>query len=141
MAEYLGNLNEEIASGFITGTCELIPKSCPFVPDHMHAVLGFREQRSKCYFFPCGSSAEFYIQPFNTCISDTDALLCCTDGLALSGDLPVLPNDVSGLLDTIEWLKIEPYYDRYPGFVRLRGFGKMNFNWKCKKYEFNPIDH
>ena len=59
-----------------------------------------------------------------------------TDELAFVEDFPVLPNDVSGLADTIECYKIEPYL-RYPGFVRLRVLGKMNYNWKYKKYEFS----
>src|SRR6218665_231647 len=139
--EYLGNMNEEMASRFITGTYELIPKSFPCVSDSMHGLYGSDEQTLPNYYsILCGSSAEFYIQPFYTCINDIDVLSCRLDGLSISGDLSLLPSDLSDLSDTIELHKIEPY-DKYPGFVRLRCIGKLKFNWKCKKYEFNPIDH
>ena len=65
-----------------------------------------------------------------------DTLLWKVNALAFIEDFPVLPNDVSRLDDTIKCLKIEPYRD-YPGFVRLRVFGKLNYNWKCKKYAFS----
>ena len=47
---------------------------------------------------------------------------------------------MSGLSDRIMFFKIEPYH-KYPGFVRLRNLGEMNYNWKCKKYEFNYTAH
>lgn len=48
----------------------------------------------------------------------------------------MLPSDVSGLDETISCFKIEPY-ESYPGFIRLRICGDMNYNWQLKKYEFN----
>ena len=71
-------------------------------------------------------------------------LIAKADELAFSGDFPVLPNDMSGLDlsgldDSIKCWKIETY-DRYPGFVRLRVCGKMNYNWKYKKYELNHTE-
>ena len=41
---------------------------------------------------------------------------------------------MSGLGGTIKCYRIEEY-DRYPGFVRLRHWGQMEYNWKHKRYE------
>src|SRR6218665_2670980 len=70
------------------------------------------------------------------CIGDVDFLIAQTDELVFDGDFPVFPSDKSGLAHTIKCQKIEPY-DRYPGFIRLRIWGELNFNWKYKKYQFN----
>lgn len=43
---------------------------------------------------------------------------------------------MSDLRDTFECYKIDSYYN-YPGFVQIRALGKMNYNSKCKKYEFS----
>jgi len=48
----------------------------------------------------------------------------------------LLPSDLSGLAETIKCFMIEPY-DRYPGFVRLRVWGEMKYNWVSKEYSFN----
>ena len=85
--------------------------------------------------FVCGSSIEFYIQPIKSCIDDIDTLISKPNALAISEDIPVLPDDVSGFVDTINCSQITPYPD-YPGFVKLRILGKMRYNWNCKKFEF-----
>ena len=136
MTEYAGKSNEEMASWFIASTCQLLPKSVSVVSDHMHDLIMTSRPVPRCIRILCGSAAEFYIRPLNTCISDIDFLISRADELAFSGDFPVLPSDMSGLADTIECYKIESYH-RYPGFVRLRVLGEMNYNWKYKKYEFN----
>src|SRR5688572_29190703 len=126
---------EEKASMFIVSTCQLLSKSLSAVSDCMHDLVGSPSPAPKEYSILCGSTEEFYILPLNTCIDDYEALLCNTNQLATTGDFPVLPNDLSGLSDRIMFFKIEPYH-RYPGFVRLQKLGEMNYNWKCKKYEF-----
>ena len=140
MTEYAGKSNEEeLASAFIVNTCQVLPKSFPVPYDHMHNVLGSSSPAPtpySGYSISCGSAVEFYIRPLNTCIDDIDYLIARANELVFSGDFPVLPSDMSGLADTIQCYKIEPY-DLYPGFVRLRLLGKMNYNWKYKKYEFN----
>src|SRR6218665_2070804 len=136
MTENAGELNEELASAFIFTMCQLIPKPPPVYYDHTHNLLGSKHPVPTYYIVLCGSHAEFYIRPLITCMDDLDFLVAKADELAFSGEFPVLPRDFSGLVDTIECYKIEPY-DRYPGFVRLRHWGEMNYKFKFSKYAFN----
>src|SRR6218665_677229 len=137
MTESVEKSNEEMASAFIVGTCQLLPRSAHVSSDHrpMHNLMASNSHPSTEYSALCGSFAEFYIRPLIRCIDDIDVLVAQAGELVYSGAFPVLPSDFSGLADTIKFLKIEPY-DRYPGFVRLRICGEMNYNWKFKKYEF-----
>src|SRR6218665_3313817 len=132
---YLAKKQDEMASYFISETCQLIPKSCSPSSDNMHDLV-IPDQSPKLYAIVCGSGAEFYIRPLNTCIGDIDILMCRADRLAFSGDFPVLPSDISGLADAIHCYEIEPCHG-IPGFVRLRDFGEMKYNWKYKKYKLN----
>src|SRR6218665_674197 len=133
---YLVKSNEEMASDFITGTCDVIPKSYSPSSDHMHDLVISDDELPKEYTIVCGSRAEFYIRPLNTCIEDIDALLCRADQLAFDGDFPVLPTDISGLADTIHCFEIKSCRG-IPGFVRLRVLGEMKYNWKHKEYKLN----
>src|SRR6218665_814971 len=130
--------NEESTSKFIDNTFQLIPKSSLVYSDHMRNLLDSNDPLPTGYRILCGSQAEFYIRPLITCIDDVDYLGARTDELVFSGDFPVLPSDLSGLAETIKCFKIEPY-DRYSGFVRLRLYAEMNYNWICKRYEFNYL--
>src|SRR5688572_12574557 len=117
--------NKEITSEFIVSTCQLLPKSCR-VASHLEfnpCLSSSIFRASKTHAMVCGSSEEFYIRPLNTCIGDIDLLRTCTNMLAFVEEFPALPNDVSWLNETIQCLKIEPCFS-YPGFVRLRLFGK-----------------
>src|SRR6218665_3575358 len=141
LENYEGDSNEESASAFIVSTCQLLPKSSPVVvSDHMRDLVGSRCPGNKVYEIRCGSSAEFYIPPLNACIDDIDYLRIRADELVFSGNIPVLPEDVSGLADTIICSKIESC-PGYPGFIRLRLLGEMKYNWKYKYYEFNHTPH
>src|SRR6218665_1402972 len=130
---YVVKSNEEMASDFITGTCQLVPKSLSSPSDHMHDLAMSKDPLRKRYSILCGSLAEFYIRPLNTCIADTDFLYCRNDELAFSGDFPMLRGDISGLADTIDCYEIESHY-AFPGFVRLRVLGEMKYNWKHREY-------
>jgi len=130
--------NEESATTFIDITCQLIPKSSLVYSDHMHNLSDSNDPLPTEYAILCGSEAEFYIRPLITCIDDADFLGARTDELVFSGNVPVLSSDLSGLTVKIRCFKIEPY-DRYPGFVRLRVYAEMNYNWICKRYEFNRL--
>src|SRR6218665_554753 len=137
MAVFVDNWNEEMTSAFIDATCQfLIPKSPLCYSDNLHNLFSTSIPIPTEYLVVCGSHAEFYIVPLNTCIDDVGMLYAQTNELVFSGDSPVLPSDMSGLSETIECYKIEPY-ERYPGFVRLRYWGEMDYDWKYKKYEFN----
>src|SRR5688572_8444917 len=131
---------EEMASVFIVSTCQLLPKSFSTVYDCMHDLVGSNSPAPTKYTISCSSIYEFFILPLNTCIGDCDDLLCDANMLVFTGDFPVLLGDVSGLSDRIMFFKIEQYH-KYPGFVRLGNLGEMNYNWKCKKYEFNYTTH
>src|SRR6218665_632602 len=141
MTEDADKSYDEMASDFIVGTCQLLPKSFSPVSDQMHNLMLTNTPRpkSKEYSITCGSTAEFYILPLNTCIDDIDILICSANELAFSGDFPALPSDISGLSDTIECYKIESYH-RYPGYVRLQILVEMIYNWKYKRYIFNLRD-
>src|SRR5678815_2490244 len=88
---------EEKASLFIVSTCQLLPKSFYTVYDCMHDLLMSRRPAQKQYSISCGSLDEFYILPLNTCIDDSDELICNTNLLSFTEDFPVLPSDLSGL--------------------------------------------
>src|SRR6218665_1397075 len=133
-----GESNEEMTSWFISSTCQLIPKSISIVSDHMHNLCQSVRNTSVLYVLFCGSTVEFYIYPLNPCIGDVDALLCQADQLAFCDNFPVLPTDLSGLMDRIGCHQIESQ-QKYPGFVRLRVLGEMNYDWNCKKYETTII--
>src|SRR5688572_12778102 len=126
MTEHAAKSIEEKASLFIVSTCQLFPKSFSTVSDSMHDLVMSRSPAQKQYTISCGSTKEFYILPLNTCIGDIDSLICHTDQLAFIGDFPVLPSDVSGLSDRIMFVKIEQN-QKYPGFVRLKKLGEMNY--------------
>src|SRR6218665_21288 len=136
MTTNASNSNVELASEFITRTCQLIPKLFLDYFDHMHNLKATKIPVPTNYVIICGSHAEFYIRPLITCIDDEDYLIIKVDKLVFSEKFPVLPSDLSGLAETIECFIIEPY-ERYPGFVRLRLLGEMNYNWKLKEYIFN----
>ena len=56
--------NEEMASDFIVGTSQLIPKlSSSSSSEHMHDLAFSDETLTKGYAIDCGSEAEFYIRP------------------------------------------------------------------------------
>ncbi len=118
---YLVKSNEEMASYFITGTCQLLSKSFSPSSDHMHDLVMSQDPLTKQYAIVCGSQAEFYIRPLNTCIADIDFLYCYADQLAFSGDFPVLPSDISGLADTVKCYEIESYRE-FSGFCSITRF-------------------
>src|SRR6218665_3908627 len=125
--------NEEITSFFIMGTCQLLSKSYSSSHDHMNSLLMSLHSIPKQYVIVCGSQAEFYIRPLNTCIADIDFLVCETDELACIDNSPVLPSDISGLAEKIRCYEIESY-NEFPGFVRLRVFCEIKYSWKHKEY-------
>lgn len=127
-----------MASWFITSTCQLIPKTFPPVSDQMHDLPMAPNHAEKEYpqhGIMCGSTAEFYIRPLNSCIGDNDILVCQTNELAYSGDFLVLPSDMSGIGDIVLCYILEPC-QRYPGFVRLQISGTMAYNWEHKNMNF-----
>ena len=133
---------EELASAFITGTCQFLPKSYDDNVANrrpMIQIIAFTEEPTQYAMF-CGSGAEFYIRPVNSIIDDSDMLMWLASDMAFIEDLPVLPNDVSQLNHKITCYKMEPYRS-HPSFVRLRELGEMNFDWTYKKFAFshNPL--
>src|SRR6218665_1192031 len=109
MTEYADRRNKELASAFITSTCQLIPKPSLAYADHMHNLLASKLPVPTSYTIICGSLAEFYIRPLITCIDDEDFLVAKAGELVFSGEFPELPRDFSGLVEKIEGYKIESY--------------------------------
>src|SRR6218665_1962171 len=93
MTEYAGISNVEMASEIIVSTCQMLPKQFSSVSVHLNNIL---LSETPVYSIMCGSTAEFYIHPMNTCIGDLDILRSCANELAFSGGSPALPSDVSG---------------------------------------------
>src|SRR6218665_1694030 len=128
---------EEITSQFFVAGCLFLPNSCSVDYYRRDVPIPSRLNKPIIYSIRCGSSEEFYIRPLNSCIDDLDAMKVIYDALVFSEDSPELPNDVSKLAESIQCYNAEPYPE-YPGFVRLRQLGEMNYIWKCKKYAFSP---
>src|SRR6218665_1847502 len=140
MTEYAGKATEEAVSEFIVSTCQVLPKSCAVASDLLHAPVPSLRFDQYNNYWHSGSGAEFYIRPVNVCVNDVDELNSNVNRMAFTTDFPVLPDYVHYLADSFQCVKIEPSL-RYPGFVRLRNLGEMNYNWIHKRFEFSPTRH
>src|SRR6218665_2654962 len=130
----------EDVSTTIISTCQMDRKMQRDVFDSMQFdILSPRVSQKCMHLFHCGSSAEFYIRPLNSCIDDVDAMKFTGNDLAFIEDIPVLPDDYRGLVDTIFCLQIMPYHN-YPGFVRLQHLGTMVYNWHYRKFLFHKTE-
>src|SRR6218665_2290759 len=140
MTDYTGKLTEQAVSEFIVSTCQVLPKSCYVASDLLYTPVQSLRFGLSYYYWPCGSGAEFHIRPLNSCVDDIDELFSNPNMMVFTEDFPVLPDYAHYLaaIDSFQCLKIEPHL-KYPGFVRLRYFGEMNYNWNYKKYEFSPV--
>src|SRR6218665_3669199 len=128
---------EEIASEFLVRTCQLLPKSdADGLTDRIQLgnVSGGKPLR---YTIFCGSSAEFLIRPVQSVVDDNDSLFWESNVLAFTDDIPVLPNDVCRIHDTIICLKLEPY-PNFPGFVRLGFIGVAVYDWTVGIHVYGP---
>src|SRR6218665_2902747 len=141
MTEATGKFMELVVSEFIVSTCQVLPKSCSVASDLLHVPVPCVCLEPANYSWLCGSGAEFYIRPLNSCVNDTDQIYSTVNQMVFTEDCPVLPDYVHYLSDCFHCFKIEPYLS-YPGFVRLRNLGEMNYNWKKKTFEFSrPTTH
>ena len=123
---------EDIVSEFIIGTFLTFPKVNTNVFDSMHSAY---DTKSGSYFVMCGSCAEFFIQPPQKCFGDIDFFAIDGTSLAFVDANPELPYDLRFIAEDIYCLLMEPYLD-YPGFVRLRYFGIIRYDWERKAFEF-----
>src|SRR6218665_489654 len=128
-------LMEVFASELIVSTCQSLPKSYAPVTDRPRCPIPSVCLGPINHSWFCGSSAEFYIRPLNSCIDDTDKLYSSVNKMVFTEDIPVLPEHVDCLADTFQCYKIDPH-PSYPSFVRIRHLGDMNYNWKNKQYDF-----
>src|SRR5688572_18615204 len=108
-------------SAFIVGTISIYPKLYSNVFHSMQFHI-MSPNQEPYYHFVCGSSMEFYVEPIHLCIEDTDILMCNAGEMAFTEDVPVLPDDVSGFVDTINCSRILPD-PHYPGFMKLQHLG------------------
>src|SRR6218665_1182929 len=136
--EDAGKWNTDITSEFIVSMCQLLPKFCGVASDLKHNPIASSKNSFTTYPVACGSSEEFFIRPLNLCVDDFDEMNLITWVLASVTEIPALPTDVRLLHETIHCCKIESCL-KYPGFVRLRVYGLLNYNWKYKKYEFDDL--
>src|ERR1700733_10926493 len=120
-------MNESV-SAFILGTCRLLPKSSTDVFEFL-----YRQSLTSCdtYEIPCGSSAEFYIQPIRSCIGDTDCLWLTPNSLAFANRKCKFAFDARACADLADCFLIESCHD-YPAYVKLRKVEQIKFNWDQK---------
>src|SRR6218665_90711 len=127
---------ENKVSEFLLSTCRMKTEfnlhDNSFIP-----LAGFRNLGFVCTQIPCGSHAEFYIQPINPCIDDLDLLRPFNCLLALDSNCEI-PEGVGDLSDLIQCCKLE-YYEQNKSFVRLSDpiFGA--YDWESEEYKFANI--
>src|SRR6218665_1793618 len=127
---------ENEVSEFLVSTCRMTTEfnldGSSFAMLSGSGYLGFRSTR-----IPCGSQAEFYIQPINPCIDDLDLLRPFNCLLALDSNCEI-PEGVGDLSDLIQCCKLE-YYEQNKSFVRLSDpiFGA--YDWESEEYKFANI--
>src|SRR6218665_3415151 len=117
---------------FIFGTCRTVSKSNINVFDSIHsqAVVPLDQ-----YTMFCGSCAEFFIQPFRSCVDDVDCFLIKPETLAFTDENIVMPYEFRHISHPIDCFLMEPYVV-YPAFVRLRFLGQMRYNRESRTFEF-----
>src|SRR6218665_443057 len=111
---------ENIVSEFLVSTCRVrstfditkhfgLFESCQLIARSFGSTVRIQ--------IVCGSQAEFYIQPVNSCIDDLDMLIAGNCFLALDPSCEI--HDVAGdLCDIIACFKFESY-EQNKSFVRL----------------------
>src|SRR6218665_3267309 len=127
---------DDVVSEFIVGTSRMFRKFNTNVFDFMYSL---HDETSSFHFIVCGSCVEFFIQPIQPCLGDIDIFLVKHKLLAFTKEKPVLPYDIRHTAHEIDCLLMEPYL-AYPGFIRLRQFGLMSYNWESKAFEFIQSD-
>src|SRR6218665_1853021 len=131
----LGATMEYSVSAFIVSTCRILQKSNTNVSESIR-LINYKELNA--YFILSGSYAEFFVQPLHPCFGDVDCLTMKTDSLAFTDKSPALPYALRHIADPIKCMLIEPCLD-YPGFVRLRLFGEIKYNWERNIFEFEKV--
>src|SRR6218665_1551751 len=122
---------EDAVSEFIVSTCRVLPRANTNV---FESVTSVNPKDTEAHLVVCGSCAEFFIQPLHSCFGDVDFFEVKTHSLAFAHEKPVLPDDLRHIDDPIDCLFMEPYLV-YPGFVQLRHFGQIRYNWEKKTFE------
>src|SRR6218665_815215 len=82
---------DDSVSEFIVHTCRLIPKSNTNIFDslHLQVILPFEH-----HGIACGSSAEFFIKPYRSCIGDIDFFEIKKHVLVFTDKKPEFPYEV-----------------------------------------------
>ena len=84
-----------------------------------------------------GSCAELYIVPGETCIGDIDLMFPMTDHIVVCDGSVVDSIDVD---ETINVYQIETS-DCPNGYVYMRQYGKLQFNWETEQFEYLVFSH
>ena len=95
-------------------------------------MTAFGYNLRKCIPVITGSCAELYIDPGNTRIGDVDLMIYFGEYIVVCEGSTVDSIDVS---ETFEVCQIVAP-DCPNGYVRVRLYGKLKFNWETEKYEY-----
>src|SRR6218665_1358020 len=123
---------DDSVSAFIVGTCRTLRKS----NTKIYKSVSFKvSENTEVHYIECGSCAELFIQPLQSCFGDVDYLMVTSYFLVFTDEKGVLPYDFRHIAHPKDCLLIEPYHD-YPNFVRFRFFGQMSYDWEQKTLKF-----
>src|SRR6218665_3691542 len=123
---------DDSVSAFIVGTCRTLRKS----NTKIYKSVSFKvSENTEVHYIECGSCAELFIQPLQSCFGDVDYLMVTSYFLVFIDEKGVLPYDFRHIAHPKDCLLIEPYHD-YPNFVRFRFFGQMSYDWEQKTLKF-----
>ena len=91
---------------------------------------------SSKYFSSCitGSCVELYITPGVTCIGDVDLMFYVKNMIVVSDGSADNSLDNMDIEEQIKVFHIETYCPK--GYVHLRLFGKLQFNWETEQFEY-----
>ena len=118
-------------SDLILNCCQM--NSARNVMNELAFIISFRYDQDSCSIPDLtGSCAELYIEPGDTCIGDIDLMFPRKDHIVVCDGSVVDSIDVD---ETIEVAQIETS-DCPIGYVHLREFGKLQFNWETEQFEY-----
>jgi len=127
---------ENIVSEFLVNTCRLRGKFYAHTTFHHIPLAKIRLPLPLCRSTVCGSQAEFYIQPINSCIDDLDILISCVSLLAFDTSRFELPDCAGDLSDIILCTKLDAY-EQNKSFVRLGDLIIGAYGWHLEQYYFS----
>ena len=117
-------------SDLIVNCCQM--NSARNLMNELAFVLAVYRLADKYIPYTTGSCAELYIDPGKTCIGDVDLMYTMKDHIVVCDGSVVDSIDVN---ETVEVYRIETS-DCPIGYVHLRSFGQLQFNWETEQFEY-----